>query len=149
MSNAVLEAQRDILPQTLDQVITRHRDLCTLRLSTDEELAELQKAIVADARDTTHAITNWRVICIDRAPENGGQCHILLGDTPETEDSCSSSPLLGIDLGWGWALSAAGSFYRLHGQRARNEPPLSHLMQMCQALCRWRVGRFLGVYDGT
>jgi len=147
MSNAVLEARQDVIPQTLAQVITRQRDLCTLRLSSDDELAGLQKAIVADELDATHVITNWRVVCIDRAPENGGQCHILLGDIAHTGTPCSSSPLVFIDLGWRWAVSASGSLYRLRGQRTRSEPPPRHVLQMCQALCRWRVGKFLGAFD--
>ena len=148
MSNAVLEAQRNVMPQTLHQIVTQHRDLCTLRLSSDDELAGLQRAIVANERDASHVIKNWRIVCIDRAPENGGKAHLLLGDLAGTDTPCSSSPLMYLDLGWGWAVSEAGSLYRLLGQRTRSEPPLPHVLQMCQALCRWRVGKFLGVFDG-
>lgn len=151
MGDAVLENRRGDMPLTLGQIITRHRDLCSLRLSTDEELDEMQKAIIADAPDATHVIQEWRVICIDRAPENGDKAHLLLGDlvVPRTviNTPCSSSPLLAIDLGGSWAASASGSLYRLVGNKRLDDPPQSHVLQLCSALCRWRVGKFLGVFD--
>lgn len=145
----ISDSPRDVIPRTLDQIITQHRDLCALRLSFDGELAELQRTIIADEQDATYWVANWRILCLDRAPEDGGKCHFLLGYAAFTTTPCLSCALVGIDTTWRWAVSAAGSLYRLIGKRECSEPPATQLLQFCAALCSWRVGKFLGVYDGT
>lgn len=144
MNEAMTKARQTIIPETLDQVITQHRDLCSLHLSSDDELAGLHKTIVASERDATDVLDNWRIVCIDRAPENGGKTHILLGEAIHAGSTWSTSPLVGLDLGAGWALTASGSLYRLKGQKALVEPPLHHVLHMCRTLRSWRVGTFLG-----
>jgi hypothetical protein len=147
MSKAMNKTVQTIIPQTLDQVITRHRELCSLHLSSDDDLAAMQKTIVAGDQDATDVIEDWHIVCLDRAPENGGKTHILLGEANRAGLTWSTSPLVGLDLGTGWAVTKSGSLYQLKGEKTLNAPSLQQVLHMCRTLHNWRVGKFLGVLE--
>lgn len=136
-----------IIPKTFDQIVTRNWELCSLHLSSDEELAILQRIIVATEQDAKDVISDWRVVCIDRAPEHGGKDHMLLGSAQRAGVCSSTSSLVDIDLVSGWALTITGSLYRLSGEKARCKPSRDHVLQMCRVLTQARPGKFLGVLE--
>ena len=142
-----MDALHMIIPHCLDQIITAHRDLCSLYISSDEELTELHKAIFASQADAEDTIENWHIVCIDRAPANGGKAHVLLGDSTTARTPWPTSPLSGIDLGNHWAPTEARLLYHIVSSKVLGEPPQHHVLQMCRGLCSWRVGKFLGVFD--
>ena len=140
--NAAIAAQ---IPQNLDQVITRRRDCCALRLSRDDELVGLARNVRAADRDATDRLTDWRIVCFERTPELGGISHILLGEAQQADAVWATSPIVGLDLIQGWAVTTSGSLYRLRGKRAPGEPPLPHVLHMCRMLHLWGLGQRLGV----
>ena len=136
-----------LIPKTLDQIITRNRALCSLHLSSDDDIAHLQRIIVATEQDAKDVIRDWRIVCIDRPPEHGGKDHILLGYAQKAGVPWSTSVLVGIDLVSRSVLTTSGSLYRLAGEKAQGEPPFEHVLQMCRTLTQWGVGRLLGVLE--
>lgn len=147
MEGTMAETLNALIPATLDQIITRNRDVCSLYLSSDEDLAELNKTIVAAERDATDEIVEWRVVCLERSPELGRKAHILLGDAVRAGVPWTTSPLVYIDRGSGWAVTASGSMYRLVGKKAPGEPPLLHMLHLCRTLHFWKIGEFLGAFE--
>jgi len=145
MNGTMTKIQNALIPTTLDQIITRHRDDYSLQLSSDEDLAGLQKSIVAAECYAADEIIEWRVVCLERNPALGRKAHILLGDVVRTGVPLSTSPVLYIDRGSRWVVTASGSMYRLAGMKAPGEPPLLHMLHLCRTLHHWKIGELLGV----
>lgn len=134
-----------MLPQCLDDIVRQHRDLCSIHLSSDEDIDGLSKCIIADDADIKDEIEDWRIICYDRIPKYGGKAHLLIGHAILANCSWGTSPITAIDLGTGLATTNSGSIYRLRGPQGEGEPPMIHLLHVCAMLHQWGAGPVLGV----
>lgn len=132
-----------LIPETLDDIVRRNRHLCTIRLSTSQEVAVLDKnIIVPDGLVPKDEFVDWRVICLDRAAQLGGPIHVLLGYA-RLRINLMTSPVVAI--GNGHAITESGSLYRLSSERGEGEPSVDQLVLLCAGLNSWGWGPALGV----
>lgn len=145
-NNPALEhALEDLTPKSLDDIVRKNRQSCSIHLTADEDLAALTRSIIADESDIKDEIDDWRVVCYHRTPELGGKAHLLIGHALRANCSWVTSSISAIDPGAGLATTRSGSIYRLHGPRGEYEPPTDHLMCLCALLHTWGSGSTLGV----
>jgi DNA-binding Xre family transcriptional regulator len=130
------------IPKSLDEIIRERRDECSLRLSTNEDIATLRPmvTILNNAKQIRATISEWRIICLTLP---SGKSHILTGINESTNDVWATSALKSIDFENNLVLTD-NSIYRL-GSKGEGEPHLSILLHICYILHLWGLGERLGV----
>lgn len=144
-SPALERALEDLIPKSLDDIVRKNRQSCSIHLTADEDLAALTRSIIADESDIKDEIDDWRVVCYHRTPELGGKAHLLIGHAIRANCNWGTSPISAIDLLVGLATTRSGSIYRLRGPRGKGEPPTDHLICLCALLHTWGSGPVVGV----
>lgn len=136
----------DILfPKSLDDIIRQRRELCTIRLSTPDEIAALERVVIADESNVKGLIDDWRVVCLDRVEQSGGPAHVLIGFSITENCAWSTSQIIAIDLGTRFAATKSGSIYKLEGPQASGEPGMHQRIRLCIMLNKWGWGDIFGV----
>lgn len=134
-----------LFPKSLDDIVRQRRELCTIRLSTPDEVAVLERAIVTGETDVKGCIADWRVVCLDRAEQAGGPVHILIGFSVTENCAWSTSSIVAIDRGIGFCVTKSGSIYKLEGPQSSGEPDMHQRIRLCIMLNVWGWGAALGV----
>lgn len=137
-----IDAVEEYLPKSLDEIIREHRDECSLRLSTPEELASLKPMIskLANVKYIKATINEWRIICLTLP---SGKFHILTGINEASHEAWATSSIVSVDFENQLVLTD-NSIYRL-GTKGEGEPPLSILLHICYIFHSWGFGDRLGV----
>lgn len=141
--NQGIEAQ---IPASLDEIIRENRDICSLHLSTPEDLAELPAIVemMANPKNVSATINNWRFVCLNRSSEHGGKVHLLTGIHEAQNCVWATSVVVAIDLKRGFVLTQSGTLYQL-GSPGVGEPELDILLHLCAQFHKWGFGKLLGV----
>lgn len=130
MTETLSEALNKAVPKNLDEIIRANRDMASFYLSTDAQIAELNRTI-AEVDQVKDEIEDWRFITLD-VGELGTKV-MLLGDAQRQRKSWITSTVCTIDFDTKLVVTA-NSVYRLVGERGNGEPPLNHLLHVCHWL---------------
>lgn len=140
----VVAQLRAMIPKSLDDVFRANRDVGTLAIASDEQLAPLRQSIagkvVARAR-----VSDWRFVAITV-------------DLPEKGVWYEYVYLVGFNHGAPWVTSAikafdrrrrlvrtVNSYYRLAGPPGDDELPEILLINLCAAFRHWGLAPLFGV----
>lgn len=134
----------DLIPESLDEIITLNRDRVKLRMADEHDFDAFPFLVdIIDSRPVKdHEITDWRMIKIEIMPNNQGSCFIL-GYRKRRVFITSAVKSLEYKNGKGLVLTK-NSLYRL-GKRSRKEPETGLLLHICATLWAWGFGGSLGV----
>jgi hypothetical protein len=136
------QALEQLVPKSLDDIIRKHREQCSLALATDVELAELESDISeCSVRDT---LIDWQVVMIHITAENGVRTISprLIGRLKWSGESWITSHVTGIDRVKG-LVQTKNSCYQIVGERV-DEAGLD-LLNICVSLHKWGLGSYFGV----
>lgn len=144
-THSLEEAVSAMIPKSLDDIVRKNRELCTIRLSRPEEVAALKKTIIADDHHIKGHIEDWRFICLDRCAKADGPMHVLSGFDIRKRQEWATSKITGIDLGTRLVTTHSGSIYKLEGEQGQGEPEMHGLMHIAALLTSWGWSRMLGI----
>jgi len=135
---------RAMIPRSLDDVFRANRDVGTIAIASDDQLAPLRRSIAGKVA-VRGRITDWRFVAITI-------------DQPENAVWREYVYLVGRHNGAPWVTSAIkdidrrrrlirtlNSYYRLDGAPGEGEPPEDILINICAVFHRWGLGRMFGV----
>lgn len=135
----------NLLPRSLDDIVRKNRHLCSLRLSSHEELNAFPSmvSLMVDQRQVKAMVSDWRFICWVRPEEMGGAVHFLTGINQARQRILMTSDVRAVDFGNGLVLTN-NSLYRL-GRMGNGEPNMKILLHICAVFHSWGIGEHLGV----
>ena len=139
----VLKAIETLIPNSLDDIIRQHRDVASLRLTTDMEVMSLYAPIIPG--QVKEFINDWRFIAFTL--KNADSCSteiFLLGNRVSDGNARITSRLRKIDLDRGLVFTNSGSLYKL-GNMGKGEPDQAQLFLVCAAFWKWGIGGELGI----
>jgi hypothetical protein len=139
------QAIKQLVPNSLDDIIRAHRDEFSMRLANVEDVAALPKMIsMLDKQKPIRAtIQQWRIVCFARHAKLGGNALILTGTHEARGCNWATSFVKAVDFENGLVLTE-NSVYKL-GIKGEGEPHLHILLHICHALHKWGYGDYLGV----
>jgi hypothetical protein len=140
-------AVEKLIPKSLDEIIRRHRDQISLRLSTAEDFAALQTMVssVEKQMQIRATINEWRIVSLVLGDSPEENKLVLTGIHQADDVAWCTSPIVSIDFENNLALTA-NSLYQL-GSQGDGEPGLDIIMNICHCLHKWGVGKYLGVLE--
>ena len=134
------EQFEQMIPENLDDIIRKNRELAHLRLATDDEIMELYRPI---SYGKTKAIFyEWRMINLYIDAIKQPQV-ILMGHIGQRIIRLTST-VMQVDLDRGLVITKSGSLYQL-GKPGLGEPPPHQLMGICAVFHSWGFGPVFGV----
>lgn len=142
MNSDINNISNKLIPGSLDDIISKNRELVELRLANEKEINDLTRQI----RSPVHvkdAIEDWRLVSLVEKTSNKAEV-LLLGNSHDKTHPWITSPILTLDLSQGFVSTQSGSIYKLL-DRGIGEPPASHIICLCAALHVWGSGQYLGV----
>ena len=130
-----------LIPRALDGIITRHREHAELRLSTDDDLAQLHADVPYD-ESYAQDVDRWTLITLDWHPPKFPRQRTtrLLGYNKARGEEWHTSNVDKLDPRTGCLITHSGTCYRIVGPRS-NEPDL---LRVCAVLHDIGVGDYLG-----
>lgn len=134
------EQIEQMIPENLDDIIRKNRELAHLRLATDDEIMELYHPI--KYRKTKAVFNDWRMINLYINAINQPQV-ILMGNIGNGIIRLTST-VMQVDLDRGLVITKSGSLYSL-GKPGLGEPPHHQLMAICAVFHEWGFGAVFGV----
>lgn len=141
MTEETTEQLKQLLPQSLDDIVRENRDQLRLALATEEELSNLKTALTSAS--VRHTLTTWNILMLHAASGNGQvSSPRLIGKVQESGESWITSHVLGIDFEIG-LVKTKSSFYRITGPQASESE--ADLLLICAALHDWGLGSRFGV----
>lgn len=142
MNSEINNISNNLVPTSLDGIISRNRELVELRIASGKEINALTKQIRGPVHEKDE-IENWRLISIVEKKTNMAQV-LLLGNSKEKSHPWITSPVQLIDFDQGFVSTRSGSTYKLL-ERGVGEPPSDQIICLCAALHSWGSGTYLGV----
>ena len=135
----------NIIPKCLDDIIQKHRDEYSLRLSTAEDFAALPPMVssINHQKMVRATINEWRIVCFVRPAGLGGNCFILTGIHQAQDCAWCTSPIVSTDFENNFVFTE-NSLYRL-GSKGEGEPGSNIILHICFCLHSWKIGAYLGV----
>ena len=131
-------------PKTLDSIITKHKKWAGLHLTTDAEIHEIIRVIVApEAWPEFCAISNWRFIS-HRVNMRRTRRINIIGDLSYSR-CVVTDWLRGLDLGTGVALTGSGALHQLAGPQGVGEPTEWQLMYVNSYLRKQDTEDYFGI----
>lgn len=140
----VVAQLRAMIPTSLDDVFRANRDVGTIAIASNEQLAPLRKSVVGKVV-TPAPVTDWRFVAITV-------------DQPKQAVWFEYVYLVGYNEGAPWVTSAiqtfdrrrrlvrtVNSYYRLAGPPGDRELPEAILIHLCAAFHTWGIGPMFGV----
>lgn len=142
---SALPSLEDIIPKCLDEIIQKHRDEISLRLSTAEDFAALPPMVssINHQKPVRATINEWRIVCFVRPAAPGGNCLFLTGIHQGQDCAWCTSSIVSLDFENNLVLTK-NSLYRL-GSKGEGEPELNIILHICSCLHTWGIGAYLGV----
>lgn len=133
---------REILPESLDAVITRNREFAGLRIATQEDIDALH-CETEDTDAVTGTVSRWTLITLELNDDQEGQrVWVFLTGYNETRQApWMTSRVVGIDRRTGLLTTQSGSLYRINGP-CSNDPDLPYI---CATFNAWGLGPYLGI----
>ena len=129
-----------LIPQSLDDIIRKNRDLVKLRQSSEEEILELYHEITPG--HPKDVMDEWTLITLDAFISNFKQI-MLIGDVRRSGIQRITSVVQQIDMDRQLLITKSGSLYQLGTPKIG--PPDSHqLMCICSGFHEWNIGNFVG-----
>ena len=139
----VLKAIEALIPNSLDEIIRQHRDVASLRLTTDMEVMNLYAPIIPG--QVKELINDWRFITFTlQYPDACSTEIFLLGNRVSDGNARITSRVRKIDLDRGLVFTNSGSLYTL-GSKGTGEPDQAQLFLVCAAFWKWGMGGYLGI----
>lgn len=134
----------DLLPKTVDEIITKNRDKIRLRIAVDQDFDALPLLLnVIDSRPIkSHAIEDWQMIRLEK-PENGEGHSFIVGYRKNGVFITSAVKAIEYKDCKGLLLTK-NSLYRL-GEHSDNPLKTEMLLHICASLWVWGFGGSLGV----
>lgn len=130
-----------LIPQGLDDIIRKHRDLAQVRHATEEDLAPILGTV--NEAYPKLVITRWHLVTIQIS--TGEQKTVLLGDIADgTGNTWVTSKVVKLDMDSGYLLTNSGSLY-LMAKKGEGEPSFEQLALLCTYINRGGAGAFFGV----
>ena len=142
-NEALLKAFETLIPNSLDDIIRQHRDVASLRLTTDMEVMSLYAPIIPG--QVKEFINDWRFIAFTL--KNAYSCSteiFLLGNRVSDGNPRITSRVRKVDLDRGLVFTNSGSLYGL-GSPGNGEPDQTQLFLVCAAFWKWGMGGELGI----
>ena len=131
-----------LIPKSLSEVVTLHRDHAELRIATPADLEPLH-AIIPHNAHLAQDVERWTLITLDWHPPHDEHrvWTVLLGYNRAKGSEWHTSKLERYDPGSGCLVTNIVTLYRAVGA-LRDEP---HLLRVGAVLHGMNVGRYLGV----
>jgi hypothetical protein len=140
MTDQLSKALNDLIPKSLDEIVTLHRDECILRPSIAEDLARLKPmdSTISEQKPDKGTIDDWRII----AASGTSKTLLFLTGTHRSKDvPYMTSDIVSID---GNTVVTNNSVYHL-GVKGEGEPDMMIILHICATLHYWGAGAYLGV----
>ncbi|WP_018077073.1 hypothetical protein [Thiobacillus denitrificans] len=139
--DTVEEQLKQLLPESLDDIVRENRDKLRLALATEAELKNLQTSL--SGASVRHSLTQWDILML-HVTEGGRKVSSprLIGKLSETGESWMTSHVLSIDTEHG-LVQTRNSVYRIVGPRAEEKD--LDLLRVCGSLNEWGLGQRFGV----
>lgn len=132
----------DLIPNTLDDVIRKNRELVELGLSAPDEILALL-AEVQQGLPVKDMIDDWHWISL-RSKRSGDVKVLLLGQSQKESVAWMTSSIVRIDLAQSVIVTQSGGLYGL-GSQGTGEPSRGQIIHVCATFHKWGSGEFLGV----
>lgn len=132
------------IPTTLDEVVTKNRELYEIRLATQDEIDALRGEIDAPTGAEKDVMCDWRLIAIRDRRQLIAQL-VLLGDVWGKPTIRCTSEVLVISPNK-QRIRTRNSIYGLT-RAGEGEPPQIHLLHLCSTLHGWGLGQILGAIE--
>lgn len=140
--NTVEEQLKALIPSSIDHVIRAHRDIVSLRLSTEADLRVLS-ATITDSADSI-PVSQWLFVTLDvHSPTLTQQTVHLFGMNEDAGHSWCTSPVLKLDRATGLLNTRSGTLYKLRGTRGKEQD--LDLPCLCAYLHTTPIGAYLDV----
>jgi len=139
--NDFSKALSDMIPKSLDEIIRVNRHRVELRLATDQELSAIAGDVPASAEKDE--LSDYRLVSI--LIQNPPTVSVHLLGKCSTGQSWATSGVVTLDLTHGYALTRAGSLYKLQGMPKADQPDSSDLIFFCALMNQWGLGNLLGL----
>lgn len=134
-----------LIPKSVNDIIKKHRDQCSLSLSSLDAVAKQLPTFTADGCTLTDEIRDWRFIDYQIRALPEGQAFLLLGESVRHGTAWMTSPVIKVDRHSRVVQTRSGSRYRLDGQPGEGEPPLKGRLHICAVFHSWGLGPTFGV----
>lgn len=144
MNKKTVEEQlKAIFPSSIGDVIRAHRDIASLRFSTEADLSSLAATVKGSEHDGI-PISTWLFVTLDvHSPTLDQRTVHLLGMNESEAQSWCTSPVRQLDRDTKLLCTRSGTTYALKGAPG-TEKDLD-LLRLCAYLHQTPIGGYLGV----
>lgn len=131
----------EVIPQSLKDIVNKNCELLEIRLAHENEIFKLHRKIEY-IDQPKERLSNWNLVILDFKQLN--PVAIILADKTRNGNPIRTSPIRGLDLGRGMAITRNNSIYQLD-KKAHGEPCLFQLILLCNFLYDGGLGEMFGV----
>lgn len=142
MTSDEKKSLEDIFPKSLDEILKKHRDECSIRLSSEADFENLEPMVASMSvqKPIRATINEWRIICV---LDKDRKYLFLTGTLKANGHPYMTSDIVSVDLANNLVLTK-NSLYQLGG-KGDGEPRFHILMHICAMLHSWGVGEYYDV----